>query len=208
MSDPIKVLIVDDHPAMRIGLAAMLSGQPDLRIIGECGDAHSALAACAAAAPDVALVDLRLPDMGGAELTLEIRKRHPRTRVLVVTTFEADEDIYRAMHAGASGYLLKGAPAAELLAAIRAVHRGETVLAAGVAERFSQRALRKDLSDRELEVLRHLVGGLSNKEIASRLGVGNETIKTYLKNVFAKLGVADRTQAAIAALRDGVIHIE
>lgn len=208
MSDPITILIVDDHPALRVGLGAILNAQPDLRVIGEAGDVAEALAACERHQPDVVLMDLRLPAGGGAQATLAIRKRWPAMRVLIVTTYDGDEDIHRALQAGASGYVLKDLTSAELIAAVRAVHRGEQVLPPGMAARQRERVRRKDLSPRELEVLKHLVHGLSNKEIARALAIGDESVKTHLSGIFLKLGVDDRTQAAIEAIRQGIVHLD
>lgn len=207
MSEAIRLLIVDDHLPLRIGLAAMASSQPHLQVVAEAADNASALAACAEHRPDVVLMDLRIPGGGGVEATLAIRQRWPATRVLIITTFEGDEDIHRAVQAGASGYLLKGLSSAELIRAIETVHRGATVMPPDVAARFKQRELRKDLSPRELAVLRLIVAGRSNKEIAHELQVGEESVKTYSRSLFHKLGVADRTQAAIEAIRHGIVHL-
>lgn len=207
MSNIIRILVVDDHPALRIGLAAILSGQSDLRVVAEASDVAGALALCAREQPDLVLMDLRLPGGGGARATLAIRERWPATRVLIVTTYDGDEDIHRALQAGASGYVLKDLTSAELIAAVRAAHRGEKVLPVGVAARQRERLHRKDLSSRELQVLSHLVNGLSNKEIARSLAIGEASVKTYLSGVFLKLGVSDRTQAAIEAVRQGIVHL-
>jgi len=207
MSETIRILIVDDHPALRIGLAGMLSSHAHLHVVAEAADNASALTACAKHKPDVVLMDLRIPGGGGVDATLAIRQRWPATRVLIVTTFDGDEDIHRAIQAGASGYLLKGLSSAELVHAIEATHRGETVMPPDVAVRFRQRVVRKDLSPRELEVLGLIVDGQSNKEIARELRIGEETAKTYSKSLFQKLGVTDRTQAAMEAIRHGIVHL-
>ena len=208
MSKNINVLIVDDHPAFRVGLAAILQSQPDIRVVGEAGDGTGALQLCAEKDVHVILMDLRLPGASGIETTLEIRRRHPNIRVLIVTTYDGDEDIHLAMQAGASGYVLKGLTSAELVSAIRVVHQGEKVIPKELASRHRDRVRRKDLSARELDVLRLLVDGFTNKEMARRLNVGEETVKAHLKGVFIKLGVTDRTQAAIAAIRHGIVHLE
>lgn len=207
MSDPIRILIVDDHLPLRVGLKAMLSVHPHLRVVDEAADQDSALAACAEHHPAVVLMDLRLPGGGGVEATLAIRQRWPETRVLIVTTFDGDEDIHRAIQAGASGYLLKGLSSTVLVNAIEAVHRGQTVLPPSLAERFRQRELRKDISPQELEVLRLIVAGRCNKEIAQQMQIGDESVKSYSRSLFHKLGVVDRTQAAIAAIRRGIVHL-
>ncbi len=206
MSETIRILIVDDHLALRIGLAAMVSAKPHLQVVAEAADNASAIAACAQHQPDVVLMDLRIPG-GGVDATLAIRQRWPATRVLIVTTFDGDEDIHRAIAAGASGYLLKGLSSAELVAAVEAVHRGKTVMPPHVAALFRERVLRKDLSPRELAVLRLIVDGRSGKEIAQELQIGEESVKTHSKSLFQKLGVADRTQAAIEAIRHGIVHL-
>ena len=205
MPDPIRVLIVDDHHALRIGLAAMLTAYPNLLVVGDAADVPGALSGCQEHRPDVVLMDLRIPGGGGTEATLAIRQRWPETKVLVVTTYDGDEDVHRAIQSGASGYLLKGLSSAELATAIETVFRGGSVMPAEVALRFNERKQRKDLSPRELEVLKLIVRGRSNKEIAGDLGVGEESVKSYLKSLFHKLGVADRTQAAIEAIRHGIV---
>lgn len=208
MSKRIRILIVDDHLALRVGLAALLAANPRFQVVAEAANTAEAIAACERHTPDVVLMDLRIPGGGGVEATLAIRQRWPATRVLIVTTYDGDEDIHRAIQAGASGYLLKGLTSAELIAAIEAVQRGQSVMPPAVAARFHERILRKDLSTRELEVLRLIVAGRSNKEIARDLAIGEESVKSYLKSVFQKLGVADRTQAAIEAIRHGIVHLE
>ena len=208
MSEPIRILIVDDHPAFRIGLAAILGTQADLRVVAEASDVAEALELCERAQPDLVLMDLRLPGGGGARATLAIRERFPATRVLIVTTYDGDEDIYRAMQAGARGCVLKDLTSAELIAAVHCVHRGGKVLPPGVADRQRERLHRKDLSSRELQVLRHLVNGLSNKEISRSLAIGEESVKTHISGIFLKLAVNDRTQAAIEAVRQGIVHLD
>jgi len=208
MSSRTRILIVDDHFALRVGLSAILSSHPEMQVVGEAADTAGAIEACEKYGPDVVLMDLRIPGGGGVEATLAIRRRWPDTRVLIVTTYDGDEDVHRAIQAGASGYLLKGLTSAELVAAIGTVRRGGSVMPPGVAARFQERIRRKDLSSRELEVLRLIVAGRSNKEIARDLAIGEESVKSYLKAIFQKLGVADRTQAAIEAIRHGIIHLD
>jgi len=208
MSKRIRILIVDDHLALRVGLAAMLTPHRHLQVVAEAADVAGAIAACEKHGPDVVLMDLRIPGGGGAEATLAIRQCWPAIRVLIITTYDCDEDIHRAIQAGASGYLLKGLTSTELINAIEAIHRGQKVMPPNVAARFRERNLRKDLSGRELEVLRLIVAGRSNKEIARDLAIGEESVKSYLKAVFQKLGVADRTQAAIEAIRHGIVHLD
>lgn len=207
MSDPIRIVIVDDHHALRIGLSAMLAAFPQFQVVGEAADTAGAIEICQSLAPDVVLMDLRLPGGGGVEATLRICQSQPRTRILVVTTYEGDEDVHRAIQAGASGYLLKGLSSAELASAIETVHGGGRVIPEGLAARFKKRKQRKDLSGRELQVLQQIVLGRSNKEIATAMGLGEESVKTYLRSLFQKLGVSDRTQAAIEAVRQGIVHL-
>ena len=185
----------------------MLSSRSHLLVVAEAASSTEAIAACEKFGPNVVLMDLRIPG-GGVEATSVIRQRWPDTRVLIVTTYDGDEDIHRAIQAGASGYMLKGLTSAELIDAIEAVSRGAKVMPPDVAKRFRQRIIRKDLSARELGVLRLIVAGRSNKEIARDLAIGEESVKTYLKAVFQKLGVADRTQAAIEAIRHGIVHLD
>jgi DNA-binding NarL/FixJ family response regulator len=206
MSETIRIVIVDDHLALRLGLAGMLATNENMDVVAEAADHAGAVQACAKHRPDVVLMDLRIPG-GGVEATMAIRQRWPSTRVLIITTFDADEDIHRAIQAGASGYLLKGLSSAELVNAIKAVNRGQTVMPPEVALRLRDRVLRKDLSPRELEALQLMVAGRSNKEIAHQLAIGEESVKTHLKSLFHKLGVADRTQAVIMAIRQGIVHL-
>jgi DNA-binding NarL/FixJ family response regulator len=208
MSEIIRILIVDDHPAFRIGLASILNAQPDLDVVAEAGDVPEALALCERERPDVVLMDLRLPGGGGANATLTIRTRWPETRVLIVTTYDHDADIHDALQAGACGCVLKDNTSAGFLAAVRAAHRGEKVLPPDMVTRLRERLHRKELSPRELGVLRLLVTGMSNKEISSKLAIGEESVKTHLSGVFLKLGAADRTQAAIEAIRQGIVHLD
>lgn len=202
----IRIIIVDDHFALRVGLKAMLTVSPHLQVVGEAADAADAVLVCENHIPDIVLMDLRIPG-GGVEATFAIRKRWPGTNVLIITTYDGDEDIHRAIQAGAKGYLLKGLTSAELIQAIERVDGGGEIMPPHIAARLHERILRKDLSARELQVLRLIVAGRSNKEIAHDLAIGEESIKTYIKSIFQKLGVADRTQAAIEAIRNGIVHL-
>jgi two-component system NarL family response regulator len=201
-------MVVDDHPAVRKGLAALIECEPDLEVVGEAGDGASAIEMFRQYRPDVVLMDLRLPGIGGVEATLAIRKEFPDARVIVLTTFDTDEDIYRAIQSGAKSYLLKDTPEDELVAAIRAAHAGEQKLPPRVAERLLKREQRPDLSPREMEVLELLVKGRSNKEISSALLISGDTVKAHIKSLFTKLQVQDRTQAVIAAIRHGTVHLD
>jgi DNA-binding NarL/FixJ family response regulator len=203
----IRLLIVDDHPAFRAGLVALLADEGDLQVVDECGDGQTAVELYRRHRPDVALMDLRLPGLSGVEAILAICQEFPDARVIVLTTFDADEDIYRAIQSGAKSYLLKGMSKAEIVGAIRAVHAGQDALPEGVAERLAERRRRQELTSREVEVLQLLVKGRSNKEIASDLSIAEDTVKSHLKTLFAKLEVRDRTAAAIRAIRLGVVRL-
>ncbi len=204
----IRIILVDDHPAFRKGLAALLESEPDLAVVAEASDGASAIEMYRQKTPDIVLMDLRLPGMGGVETTIAIRREYPDARIIVLTTFDMDEDIYRAMESGAKSYLLKDTPDDELAATIRAVHAGKEKLPPRVAGRLAARRSRPDLKERELEVLQLLVKGRSNKEIGSALFISEDTVKAHLKTLFVKLGVQDRTDAAITAIRQGIVHLE
>ncbi|MGC4897189.1 response regulator [Micromonospora sp. DT31] len=205
----ISVLLVDDHPVVRAGVRGMLAGEPDLAVVGESASAIEAVAAVRALHPDVVLMDLRMPGADGAVATAEVLAVAPGTRVVVLTTYETDGDILRAVEAGAAGYLLKDASRTELVEAVRGAARGETVLAPSVAGRVF-RHLRDprpvSLSPREIDVLGLVARGLSNGEIGLRLHITEATVKTHLLRAFAKLGVADRTAAVTTAMAAGLLR--
>ncbi|GIF49216.1 LuxR family two component transcriptional regulator [Asanoa ferruginea] len=199
----ITVLLVDDHPVVRAGVRGLLAGEPDLAVVGEAASGPEALTAARALRPSVVLMDLRLPGLDGVGATARILDELPATRVVVLTTYETDGDILRAVEAGAAGYLLKDASRADLLAAVRAAARGETVLSPSVATRLLHRVRQPrlaGLSAREAEVLRLVARGLSNAEIATSLHISEATVKTHLLRTFAKLGVNDRTAAVTTAM--------
>lgn len=204
----IRVLVVDDHPVVRSGLTGMLDLEADLDVVGEAADGELALAAVRALTPDVVLMDLRMPVLDGAGATARLLAEHPGVAVLVLTTFDDDADILRAVEAGATGYLLKDTPRERLVDAVRAAARGETVLAPHVAARLVSR-LREPapvaLTPREVEVLRQVARGRSNAQIGRDLFIGEATVKTHLLRTFAKLGVDDRTLAVTEALRLGLL---
>ena len=204
----IRVLLVDDHPAFRKGMAALIESEPDLQVVAEAADGLQAVEMFRQKQPDVVLMDLRLPGMGGVETTIAIRKEFPDARIIVLTTFDLDEDIYRAIQSGAKSYLLKDTPDEQLAHTIRAVHAGKQPLLPKVAERLAARRQRAEISQREMEVLQLLIKGRSNKEIGLALSVCEDTVKAHLKTLFAKLGVQDRTEAAISAIRHGIVHLE
>jgi len=204
----IRVLVVDDHPVVRGGVVGWLAAQPDLEVVGEAGDGLEALALVASSEPDVVLMDLRMPRMDGVTATERLAVSHPSVRVLVLTTYDTDADIVRAVEAGAAGYLLKDTPLPQLAEAVRAAARGETVLAPPVAARLVSR-MRAPAVDaptaRELEVLAGVARGLTNAEIGRELFIGEATVKTHLLRVFAKLGVDDRTRAVMVAVERGLL---
>ena len=201
----IRALVVDDHPVVRAGLVALFDAAPDIDVVGTAASGEDAVELAAELLPDVVLMDLRMAGIDGDEATARIVAGRPETRVVILTTYENDEAILRAISAGASGYLLKAAPEDELLAGVRAVAAGEVALAPSVSRLLVQRAaapaaLRPVLSPRELEVLRLVAEGLSNRAIGERLFVGEATVKTHLLHAFAKLGVDDRTRAVTRAM--------
>lgn len=197
----VRVLIVDDHPVVRAGLRALLTEDPELSVIGECGDGASAVRRCRELAPDVVLMDLKMPGVDGVTATAAVAALG--CRVVVLTTFDTDRDILRAIEAGATCYLLKDAPGADLVGAVHAAARGESVLAAPVATRLVSAVRRPALTDREVEILRLVALGRSNVEIGASLRVTPATVKSHLGNLFAKLDVTDRTAAVIAAQQRG-----
>jgi len=204
----IRLLVVDDHHVVRSGLAASLGLEEDLQVVGEADSAAAVPALARKHRPDVILMDLRMPGGSGIEATAALRAEMPDARVLMFTTFDGDEDIYRAMQAGARGYLLKSAPREELLAAIRTVAAGERFLPAALAQRLAGRVAAPDVSERELEVLRLIARGKANKEIAAALGISDETVKRHVSNLFVKMGVADRAQATSEGIRRGLIQLD
>jgi len=203
----ISVLIVDDHPVVRDGLGAMLSAEPDIRVVGEAGTGAEAIALIAALRPNVCVVDLLLPDFGGAEIIRRVCERSSDTGFVVLTSVAGDEETYRALEAGARGYLFKDMARKELIQAIRAVHKGQRYIPAQVGSRIAENLPRSDLSGREIEVLQLVAVGMRNKEIAYQLGITEATVSTHMKHVLEKLHATDRTQAVTAALHRGVIRL-
>jgi DNA-binding NarL/FixJ family response regulator len=211
VSDRIRILIADDHPLVRDGIRAVLDTQPDLVVIGEAATGAEAVELAAELQPDVTLMDLQMPHLDGPSAIERIRSRDPRANVLVLTTYDTDADITRAIDAGATGYLLKDTEREQLFDAIRSAARGETTLSPSVAGRLLARVRtpRSDaLSGREIEVLTAAAGGLTNKDIARRLHLSESTVKTHLLHVFTKLGVDDRTAAVTAGIERGIIRLE
>ena len=208
----IRVVIADDHPVVRSGIAGLLGVEPDVEVVGEASDGEEAVAIAHELRPDLVLMDLRMPRLDGAAATARLVAELPRTRVLVLTTYETDDHILAAIEAGASGYLLKAAPQEEILAGIRSVVAGETVLAPSIAAKLVRRVRAgaaappaPTLSPRELEVLRLVADGRSNPEIARTLHIGEATVKTHLIHVFEKLEVGDRTRAVTRAMELGIL---
>jgi DNA-binding NarL/FixJ family response regulator len=208
---PVRVLIVDDHPVVRNGLRGMLDGEPGVAVVGEASDGAEALTVADRLSPDVVLMDLRMPGMDGIEATAAFSARGPTPRVLVLTTYDTDADVLRAVEAGATGYLLKDASSGELVRAVHAVARGESVLAPVALSRLTRRVRTPDAdapTARELDVLRQVARGASNREVAAALHISEATVKSHLLHLFVKLGVEDRTAAVTVALRRGLIKLD
>jgi len=203
----IRVLIADDHPVVRAGLVAVLSQEKDIEVVGEASNGERAIALSRERLPDVVLMDLRMPEVDGIKATEVIAHEQPQIRILALTSYDGDADVRRALKAGARGYLLKDMLLTNLVAAVRAVHRGQRVIPTSIAERLAEFPFEPDLSDRELEVLGLIARGLGNKAIAAEIGRSDETIKVHVKSIFAKLGVHDRTEAVTAALARGLLHL-
>ncbi len=201
-------MIVEDHHVVRQGFIALLRLVEGFEIVAEAPDGDRAIALFRQHRPDITLMDLRLPTIGGVETISKIRGEFPDARIIVLTTFDGDEDIYRALQAGAKGYLLKGMNSEELISAIRTVHAGKSRIPAEVAERLAERLAGPSLTERETDVLRLIVSGNSNKEIAGALFISEATVKTHVNNLLGKLGVTDRTQAATTALQRGIVHFD
>jgi DNA-binding NarL/FixJ family response regulator len=211
MTNRIRLLIADDHPVVRDGLRGMLAGQPDFEIVGEASTGAAAIALAQQLQPHVVLMDLRMPIGDGATAITQIKARDAAINILVLTTYDSDADILRAIEAGATGYLLKDAPREELFRAIRSTARGESVLTPTVASRLMGRMrapAEEALSAREIEVLTLVAGGANNKEVARQLHISEATVKSHLIHIFAKLGVNDRTQAVTTALQRGIVRLE
>lgn len=204
----ITVLAVDDHPLIREGLVAVIAREPDMRVVAEADDGEQALEAYRTHQPSVVLMDLRMPVMDGVEAIQAIRAEFPTARIIALTTYEGDEDIFQALAAGASGYLLKDMLRTELVEIIRKVHQGYRGIPHAIAEKLAIHTPRIGLTLREIEVLGLMAEGKSNSEIATALGRAEGTAKIHVQNILQKLGVADRTQAVTVAIRRGIIHLE
>ncbi len=203
----IKVLVVDDHPIMRFGIATIIDATPDMMTIAQAGSGEEAIELHEEHAPDITLMDLRLPGMSGVDAIRAIMARHRNAKFVVLTTYEGDEDIHQALEAGARSYIIKGMPHDALVSALRRVHAGGRFLPAPVSRALSSRTPNSDLSSREREVLKLIVKGRSNREIANDLGITESTVKCHVGVILMRLNVTDRTQAAIAALQRGLVHL-
>lgn len=207
MEEKIRVMIVDDHHVVRQGLAALLRASGAVEVVAEASDGREAIQRWGAHAPDVTLMDLQMQPVGGVEAIQRIRAEHPNARFVVLTTYDGDEDIFRALQAGAKGYLLKGMTLEELLETVRVVHSGKSRIPSAIAEKLADRVSGQELTPRELEVLERIVAGRSNRDAASDLGISETTVKTHVNSLLSKLGVADRTHAATLAIQRGIVHL-
>jgi DNA-binding NarL/FixJ family response regulator len=208
MADRIRTLVVDDHHVVRQGLVALLKVMSEIEIVGEASDGLQAIELHRALQPDITLMDLQLPNLGGVAAITRIRAVTPTARFIVLTTFDGDEDIFRSLQAGAKAYLLKGMTIDDLLNTIRLVHAGKTSISPTIAEKLAARMGTQDLTARELAVLERIVAGRANKEIASDLAISEATVKTHVNNLLSKLGVSDRTNAATVAIQRGLVHFK
>ena len=203
----IRILVADDHFVVRMGLTALVNTEPDLEVIGQAADGKQAVEEFEKHMPDLVLMDLRMPVKDGIRATAEIRAKHPNARVLMLTTFDGDTDIHRAIQAGAQGYVLKNSTGDKLIPALRAVAAGQRWIPKEIATRLASRNMFEDLTPRELQVLEQMAKGLANKEIADVLNITSHTVKDHLKNILGKLHVADRTEAVTVAIQRGIIHL-
>ena len=205
---PIRILVVEDHPIVRQGLVALLNVVDGVEVVGEAADGAEAIQEFETRHPDVTLIDLRLPKMSGVEVIQRIRADHAQARFIVLTTYDGDEDIYRALQAGARAYLLKGMTVEVLISTIRSVHAGKSIIPPAIAQRLAERMGTEQLTQREQDVLEQIVRGKSNKEIGVALEISEATVKTHINNLLGKLGVEDRTQAATAAIQRGLVQLD
>jgi two-component system NarL family response regulator len=205
----IRILVADDHAVVRMGLVSLIHSEPDLEVVGEAEDGRQAVDLFRQLRPDILLADLRMPEMDGVAMTQAICRESPEARVVILSSYDGDEEIYRVLEAGARGYLLKkDSLGDDMLKAIRSVHGGHHYIPPPVAAVLAQRMHRSELTPRELEVLRAIADGLSNKRIAGRLTITEGTVKIHVTNILGKLGVSDRTEAVTAAIRRGILRLE
>jgi DNA-binding NarL/FixJ family response regulator len=206
--DTIRVMCVDDHPLVRKGVASILANEPDMEVVAEASDGREAVQKFHELHPDVVLMDLRMPHMDGTEATRAIRGEDPDARIIALTSYDGDQDIYRALEAGVRGYILKEMVHSEIVKAIRTVQAGKRLMPPEVAERLSEYFPQVALTPREVEVLSYVARGLANKEIAHKLGTANGTIKMHVQNILEKLGASDRTHAVTIAIERGILHLD
>lgn len=208
MSQPsIRVMIADDHPVIRNGLTTMVTYTPNMEVIAEATTGSEAVEQFRQHQPDVTLMDLRMPEMGGVDAIIAIRQEFPNARIIILTTYEGDEDVYRGLQSGASGYIFKNVPMDEIVKAIQTVHSGKKYIPPEVGEKLSERLSRPQLTRREQEVLQLVAQGKTNQDIANELHLSESAIKYHVNNILSKLGVSDRTQATIAAIKRGFVNL-
>jgi DNA-binding NarL/FixJ family response regulator len=208
VENTLKVMCVDDHPLVRKGVAAILANEPDMELVAEASDGQEAVEKYRQLHPDVVLMDLRMPNMDGTEATRAIRSEDPEARIIALTSYDGDQDIYRALEAGVRGYILKEMVHSEVVKAIRTVQAGKRLMPPEVAERLSEYFPQVALTPREVEVLSLVARGMANKEIAHKLGTANGTIKMHVQNILEKLGASDRTHAVTIAIERGILHLD
>lgn len=206
-TDTIRVLCVDDHPLVRKGIASIIGNEPDMKLVAEAGNGRDAIAMFKAHQPDVTLMDLRMPNMDGIETARHIRAEFPDAKIIALTSFDGDQEIYRALEAGVRGYLLKEMVHTEVVRAIRAVQAGKRLMPSEVAERLTDYFPKAALTPREVEVLTLVAAGLANKEIAHKLGTADGTVKIHVQNILSKLNASDRTHAVTIAIQRGIIQL-
>jgi DNA-binding NarL/FixJ family response regulator len=209
MSDPVRIRVfcVDDHPLLREGIATLINNQPDMVVVGQASTGREAIQGFRDLQPDIALMDIRLPEMSGIDAMIAIRNEFPEARIIMLTTSEGDVEIQRALEAGARGYMLKSMPPKDLVDAVRQVHAGKKRIPAEIAAHLAEHYSDEPITAREIEVLQQIAGGNRNRDIAEKLFISEETVKVHIKHIMEKLGASDRTQAVAIAVRRGIIHL-